>query len=132
LISRGGASVDGLTQTEINMPFSTAERNTSINETSARMTHATLFNGNPESGGVEVAGISRASLPGWTGPTDGAQSLSSTVDITVPAGSSFDHIALMDNGAGGTVRGYIAIAPSTYGEEGLYTIESGTISFPVA
>ena len=50
----------------------------------------------------------------------------------MPAGSSFDHIALMDGGTGGTVRGYIAIPPSTYGEEGLYTIESGTISFPVA
>lgn len=112
------------------MPFSTAERNISIDETSARMTHATLYNGDPESGGSEVAGITRAAVPGWTSASDGERSLTGSVQITVPAGSSFDHIALMDGATGGTVRGYIPIAASTFGEQGFYTIESGTISFP--
>jgi hypothetical protein len=119
-------------QMEIVMPFSTAERNISIAETSARMTHVTLYDGDPESGGSEVAGISRATLPGWTTANDGARSLSATVEITVPAGSTFDHIALMDAAGGGTVRGYIPVASSTFGQQGTYTIEGGTISFPAA
>lgn len=112
------------------MPFSVVERNASIDETAARMTHVTLYNGDPESGGTEVAGISRVAVPGWTAATDGSRSLSSSVGITVPAGSTFDHVVFMDNPAAGTVRGYISTPASTFGSQGTYTISSGSISFP--
>lgn len=114
------------------MPFSVAERNASINETAGRMTHVTLYSGSPEAGGTEVAGISRAAVPGWTVANDGARSLTSPVDITVPAGSTFDHVAFMNASTGGTVRGYISVARSTFGDQGTYTIQSGTIGFPVS
>ncbi len=114
------------------MPFSVAERNASINESAGRMTHVTLYSGNPEGPGVEVAGITRAAVPGWTVANDGARSLTSPVDITVPAGSTFDHVAFMDGPTGGAVRGYIPVAQSTFGQQGTYTIQSGTIGFPAS
>lgn len=114
------------------MPFSVAERNASIDETAGRMTHITLYNGNPEGGGAEVAGISRVPVPGWTAASDGARALTSAVDVTVPAGSTFDHVVLMDGLTGGTVRGYIPVAQSSFGEQGTYTIRTGTIAFPAS
>jgi hypothetical protein len=112
------------------MPFSVVERNASINGTAARMTYITLYNGNPESGGTEIAGIARVAVPGWTAATDGSRSLSGSVGITVPAGSTFDHVAFMDGPTAGTVRGYVPMAASTFGSQGTYTIKSGSISFP--
>jgi len=112
------------------MPFTVVERNASIDETAARMTHVTLYNGDPESGGTELAGISRVAVPGWSVATDGSRSLSSSVGITVPAGSTFDHVAFVDGPIAGVVRGYIPTAASTFGSEGTYTIKSGSISFP--
>ena len=114
------------------MPFSVVERNASIDATAARMTYVTLYNGNPESGGAEVAGIARVAVPGWTAATDGSRSLSASVGITVPAGATFDHVAFMDSQAAGTVRGYIPMAASTFGSQGTYTIKSGSISFPAS
>ena len=114
------------------MPFSVVERDASINETAARMTYVTLYNGNPESGGTELAGILRVAVPGWTTATDGSCSLSSSFGITVPAGSTFDHVAFVDGPIAGTVRGFIPIAASTFGSEGTYRIKSGSISFPAS
>jgi hypothetical protein len=114
------------------MPFSVVERNASINGAAGRMTYVTLYNGNPEGGGTELAGISRVAVPGWTAASNGSRSLSGSVGITVPAGSTFDHVAFMDGPAAGTVRGYMSMAASTFGSEGTYTIKSGSISFPAA
>ena len=114
------------------MPFSVVERNASINGTAARMTYVTLYNGNPESGGTELAGISRVAVPGWTTASNGSRALSGSVNLTVPAGSTFDHVAFMDGATAGTVRGYTPMAASTFGSEGTFTVKSGSISFPAS
>ncbi len=114
------------------MPFSVVERDASIDESAARMTHLTLYYGDPEGGGAEVGGISRMAVSGWTKADDGARSLTSPVDITVPAGSTFDHVVLMDALSGGAVRGYMPVAASSFGQQGTYTVSSATISFPTS
>jgi len=114
------------------MPFSMVERDASIDESATRMTHLTLYHGDPEGVGTEVNGITRVAVPGWTAAADGARSVTSAVDITVPPGSTFDYVVLVDALTGGTVRGYMPVAPSSFGQQGTYTISSATISFPVS
>lgn len=114
------------------MPFSMIERNASIDETAARMSHLTLFAGDPEAGGAEIAGVVRVTVPGWTEAKDGVRSITGTVDIKVPAGSTFDHIVLMDGDTAGTVRGYVPVPQSSFGSEGTYTVSTATISFPAS
>jgi hypothetical protein len=112
------------------MPFSVVERDASIDASAGRMTHLTLYQA--EGAGAEVGEMVRVAVSGWTKAADGARSLTSPVDITVPAASTFDHVVLMDALTGGTVRGYIPVALSSFGEQGIYTVSSATISLPAA
>ena len=115
---------------ETRMPFSVVERNASIDESAARMTHVTLYNGDPESGGPSSP-ASRASRfrGGRLRPTAAARS-------TAPSASRYRRAPRSITWCSWTTRppgpsaGYISMPASTFGNEGTYTISSGSISFP--
>jgi hypothetical protein len=103
-------------------------RDASFDESASCMTHLTLYHGDSESVDAEVDGVSRVAVSGWMKADDAARSLMSPVDITVPAGFTSDHVVLMRALAGGTVRGCMPMAASSFGRQETYPVSSAIIS----
>lgn len=109
------------------MTLSAAERDTRADATAGRLSHYTLFNGDPFAAGSEVAGITRAAAS-WDAASGGSAAQTGSVEITVPAGSTFDTLVGMDAATGGTAVAKKSLGSNTFANGGTVDVTSATIA----
>ncbi|MGI5169880.1 phage tail fiber protein [Spirillospora sp. CA-253888] len=109
------------------MPFTTATRDAVMDGTSiaALCTHASLHTADPTTtGGSEVAGGSYARVAiTWAAASGGTKTLTGSVTINVPSGTTITHFGLWSALAAGTFRGGGTLSASqSYPTGGTYAL----------
>lgn len=91
------------------MAFTSATRDALLGGTSlaSLATHASLHTADPGSTGTnEITGGSYARVPiTWAAPSGGTESLTASVTLQIPAGTTFTHFGLWSALSSGTFRG---------------------------
>jgi len=111
------------------MTLSVAERTVRADDTASRLTHVTLYDGDPYGAGAEVPAIVRVAIT-WDAAANGvAAQAAGAVTITVPVGATFDHVVGMTAAVAGTAIAKRLIAPAqTFAGGGTVDVSNSEIA----
>lgn len=110
-----------------------AERTALAADAATRLTHLSLYSGDPESGGTEAANLVARQAINWTPGAAGVQNKSGgDIVITLNGITAFDHLCIFDSLglATGTLRAKRNIGSHSFGSAGggTVTVTSGSIT----
>ena len=113
-----------------------AERTALAANSASRITHVTLYNGDPEAGGTEAANLAARGAITWAAGAAGVQNKSGgDITLTISGASSFDYLVGIDSAtlAAGTPRTKKSIGSNSFGAGGgTVTVSSGSITITSA
>lgn len=106
------------------------ERSNLAASTAGRLTHLTLFDGDPEAGGSEASNLASRQNVSWSAGSAGVQNISNAPKvITLNGGTTFDYLVGMTALTGGTAITKKSIGSTTFGAGGgTVTVSSGSIT----
>lgn len=111
-----------------------AERTSLAADSAGRVTHVTLYNGDPEAAGTEAANLDARAALTWAAGSAGVQNLDTgggDPTLTFSGATTFDYLVGIDSGtlAAGTPRTKKSIGSNSFGAGGgTVTISSGSIT----
>jgi len=110
------------------------ERSTLAASTAGRLTHLTLYDGDPEAGGSEALNLAARQTVAWSAGSAGVQNISNAPRvITLNGATTFDYLVGMTALSGGTAITKKSIGSTTFGAGGgTVTVSSGSITITSA
>jgi len=109
------------------MPFTTAGKNQMLNNFG--ITHAGLFDGDPESGGTECSGGGYArQSDSFSSASGGSKAASGTPTFSVPSGFTVRYVSWHTASSGGTLIAKASVSDEAFGSAGTYTLTTQTFS----
>lgn len=108
------------------MPLSISGKNTCAQALADAIDTASLHDGAPgESGANEISGGTYArKTVTWDTASGGTSDLAASVTFDVASGAEVQYVGFWD---GTDFKGYVDVADATFGGDGTYTVNSGSI-----
>ena len=106
------------------------ERTSLAADCAGRLTHLSLYNGDPEGGGTQAANLDARQAISWAAGTAGVQNKSGgDIVLNFSGATTFDYLVAMDALTAGNVRAKKAIGSTSFGAGGgTVTVTSGSIT----